>query len=74
MHRPDLLVADLETTVRDALRTDREVLATLLTTRRFYVNANYKSVKNKGVQLVQGHNKWWPYQTALTFRPTGAGT
>ena len=69
VHRPDLLVADLETTVRDALRTDREVLATLLTTRRFYVNANYKSVKNKGVQLVQGHNKWWPYQTAFNLPP-----
>jgi len=69
VHRPDLLVADLETTVRDALRTDREVLATLLTTRRFYVNANYKSVKNKGVQLVQGHHKWWPYQTAFNLPP-----
>ena len=69
VHRPDLLVADLETTVRDALRTDREVLATLLSTRRFYVNANYKSVKNKGVQLVQGHHKWWPYQTAFNLPP-----
>ena len=39
VHRPDLLVADLETTVRDALRTDREVLATLLSTRRFYADA-----------------------------------
>ena len=33
------------------------------------MNANYKSVKNKGVQLVQGHNKWWPYQTAFNLPP-----
>ena len=69
VHQPDWLVRDLETTVRDVLRADRKVLAELLTTRRFYVNAHYKDVKNKGTQLVQGHTKWWPYQTTFNLPP-----
>ena len=51
--------------MRDALRTDREVLATLLSTA-VYVNANYKSVKNKGVQLVQGHTNGGRIRPPLT--------
>ena len=69
VHQPDSLVRDLETTVRDVLRADRKVLAELLTTQRFYVNAHYKDVKNKGPQLVQGHIKWWPYQTTFNLPP-----
>ena len=68
-HEPDWLVRDLETTVRDVLRADKAVLSTLLTTRRFYVNAQYKSVKRKGVQLQPTHTKWWPYQTAFNLAP-----
>jgi hypothetical protein len=66
-HDAKRLVADLETTVRDVLRADEEVLRTLLTTRKYYVNANYKDEKNKGVVLVQGHNKTWPYQTTFNL-------
>ena len=68
-YKPDWLVRDLETTVRDVLRADRAVLRTLLTTRRFYVNAQYKPVKRKGVQLQAVHTKWWPYQTAFNLAP-----
>lgn len=66
-HDANRLVADLETTVRDVLRADAQVLRTLLTTRKYYVNANYKDEKNKGVVLVQGHNKSWPYQTSFNL-------
>jgi len=50
-HEPNLLVSDLETTLRDILREDRQVLAALLTTRKYYVNANYKEIKREGVSL-----------------------
>ena len=63
-HDPRLLVADLETTIRDVVREDRNVLAELLTTRKYYVNANYKDVKRKGVLLQKGHHKKWSYATA----------
>ena len=48
-HDANRLVADLETNVRDVLRADTQVLHTLLTTRKYYANANYKNEKNKGV-------------------------
>ncbi|MEM7232371.1 MAG: DUF1588 domain-containing protein, partial [Planctomycetota bacterium] len=64
LHEPGMLVADLETTLRDVLRADRQVLSELLTTRKYYVNAQYKKVKKKGVVLAKGHDRKWPYQTA----------
>ena len=66
-HDANRLVADLETNIRDVLRADEEVLRTLLTTRKYYVNANYKDEKNKGVILVQGDHKNWPYQTSFNL-------
>ena len=66
-HNANRLVADLETNIRDVLRADEEVLRTLLTTRKYYVNANYKDEKNKGVILVQGDRKTWPYQTSFNL-------
>ena len=66
-HDANRLVADLDTNIRDVLRADEEVLRTLLTTRKYYVNANYKDEKNKGVILVQGHHKSWPYQTSFNL-------
>jgi len=66
-HDANRLVADLETNIRDVLRADEEVLRTLLTTRKYYVNANYKNEKNKGVILVQGDHKTWPYQTSFNL-------
>lgn len=66
-HDANRLVADLETNIRDVLRVDEEVLRTLLTTRKYYVNANYKDEKAKGVILVQGHHKTWPYQTSFNL-------
>lgn len=67
MHEPGLLVADLETMIRDVLRRDKDVLAELLTTRRYYVNAQYKSVKREGVKLLQGHERKWSYPTAYNL-------
>lgn len=66
-HDPGRLISDLETTIQDVLRADRNVLAELLTTRKFYVNAQYKQVKREGEQLVQGHEKWSPYHTAYSL-------
>lgn len=67
IHEPGLLVEDLETTIRDVLREDRQVLATLLTTRRYHVNARYREVKNEGVLLKRGHDRKWPYPTSYNL-------
>ncbi|MDX1565331.1 MAG: DUF1588 domain-containing protein [Phycisphaeraceae bacterium] len=66
-HDAGLLVSDLETTIRDILRRDRDVLAELLTTRKFYVNARYKKVKREGVKLQIGHDKKLFYHTAYSL-------
>ncbi len=66
-HDSGRLVNDLETTIRDILRADRHVLAELLTTRKFYVNTNYKNVKRKGQMLVIAHEKRTAYHTAYNL-------
>ena len=66
-HDSGRLVADLETTIRDILRADQDVLAELLTTREYYVDAVYKQVKREGVVLQQQHNKRSPYPTAYSL-------
>ena len=66
-HDSRRLVGDLETTIRDVLRADEDVLANLLTTREYYVDAVYKQVKREGVQLLQQHNKRSPYPTAYSL-------
>ena len=60
-HDPRRLVEDLETTVRDILVADRDVLRELLTTRKYYVNARYQKVKRQGVQLVASKDKRGSY-------------
>lgn len=42
-YEPSMLVSDLENTVRDILREDKDVLYTLLTTNKSYVNYSYDS-------------------------------
>jgi hypothetical protein len=44
-YEPGMLVSDLENTVGDILREDKDVLATLLTTNKYYVNYHYDSNK-----------------------------
>jgi hypothetical protein len=67
VHDSGRLVTDLETTIRDILREDKQVLAELLTTRKFYVNANYKKVKHEGVRLRKAHEKRSAYHTAYNL-------
>jgi len=67
MHESGTLVSDLETTIRDILRADRQVLAELLTTRKYHVNARYKNVKKKGVLLEKSHDKRSSYPTAYNL-------
>ncbi|MCG8587154.1 MAG: DUF1588 domain-containing protein, partial [Pirellulales bacterium] len=55
-HSSGRLINDLETTIRDILREDKNVLAELLTTRKFYVGAAYKEVKREGTKLVSTSN------------------
>jgi hypothetical protein len=66
-HDARRLVGDLETNVRDVLRADEEVLRTLLTTRNYYVNAEYKKGKDNKIALQQAHHKSWPYQTSFNL-------
>ncbi|QDU92522.1 DUF1588 domain-containing protein [Lignipirellula cremea] len=63
-HEPGLLIADLETTLCDILRADQRVLAEMLTTSRYYVNAHYKKVKNNGVLLQMADARRKNYPTA----------
>lgn len=52
-HESKLLISDLEATLFDILRVDRQVLRNLLTTREFYVNANYKQEQKTREILLQ---------------------
>jgi len=67
-HEPNILVSDLETTVRDAVRIDRQVLATLLSTRKFYVNAHYVQDKKEPATL-QGDLRKKMYPTVYNLPP-----
>ncbi len=66
-HEANRLIADLETTIQDILRADKDVLRELLTTRKFYVNAGYKKGKDNKIALHEGHNRIWPYQTTFNL-------
>lgn len=82
-HNAGTLINDLELTIRDILKGDEEVLATLLTTRDYYVQTTYDSQKRgEGVMIRAGGPKrdkfhtaynlpldWkWTDQQPLTFR------
>jgi hypothetical protein len=69
-HEASWLVADLEMTMADILRKDRNVLAELLTTRKFYVNAK-RITKNGPDQgkLEKRHVKRGKYHTAFSLPP-----
>lgn len=69
-HEAAWLVADLEMTIADILRADKNVLAELLTTRTFYVNASRvtKNGPDKG-KLEKRHAKRGKYHTAFSLPP-----
>lgn len=69
-HEASWLVADLEMTIADILRKDQNVLAELLTTRKFYVNAKRvtKNGPDKG-KLERRHVKRGKYHTAFSLPP-----
>ena len=52
-HDAGRLIRDLETNIQDVLRADTQVLATLLTMRRYYVEAEYKTPKREETKLVR---------------------
>ncbi len=65
-HDASLLVADLELTIKEILKTDRRVLKQLLTTRKYYVNAGYGR-KQQANQIVKRHERTRKYQTAFSL-------
>ena len=65
-HEAEWLIGDLEMSIAEILRVDRNVLAELLTTRRFYVNARYGS-KEKAGEIVRRHGKRGKYHTAFNL-------
>ncbi len=67
-HEPKALVADLELTIIDILKADKNVLAELLTTRSYYVNAKYGVKENAGKLEPRG-GKRGKYQTAFNLPP-----
>jgi hypothetical protein len=66
-HDAGRLVADLETMIRDIIRNDEDVLHSLLTSRNYYVNAEYRKGKDNKISLHQAHHKSWPYQTSFNL-------
>lgn len=65
-HKSSALVADLELVVEEILERDHEVLAELLTTRRYYVNATYGRKENAD-RIVKRDGKTRKYQTAFNL-------
>lgn len=64
IHEPSMLVGDLELTIREILKADRQVLAELLTTRKYYVDTKW-SFTNRGneVTMRRRSNVEWPYHS-----------
>jgi len=66
-HESQWLVRDIETTIQDTLRRDKNVFKELLTTRDYYVLAAYKKDKKRGIILDRYHNKQGKYHTAYSL-------
>ena len=66
-HNAGMLIGDLETTLAPIVRQDVEVLARLLTTRRFYINAGYKTDKKGTISLEPRNARSRKYQTAFNL-------
>ena len=66
-HEPGLLIKDLEATMSDILREDKQVLAQLLTTRKFYVNTYYQKTKDREIVLDIGDQRKQNYPTAYNL-------
>lgn len=65
-HKSSSLIADLEMTIVDILKADEQVLAKLLTTREYYVNAKYGR-KNEAGKIIKRDTKSRKYQTAFNL-------
>lgn len=65
-HKPSTLVTDLEFTIKQILKRDQDVLAELLTTRDYYVNAGYGR-KKEADKIVRRDTKSRKYQTAFNL-------
>lgn len=65
-HDARALVGDLEFTIKDILKRDRQVLAELLTTREFYVNTTFGRKKDAD-KLIKRNDKTRKYQTAFSL-------
>ncbi|MEK6237748.1 MAG: DUF1588 domain-containing protein [Planctomycetales bacterium] len=65
-HNAGGLVADLEITIREILKKDKQVLRELLTTREYYVGVGYGRKKTEG-QLIKRDHKSRKYQTAFSL-------
>lgn len=67
-HQPERLTSDLELIIQNVLRRDENVLAELLTTRKYYVDAVYRQVKREPVELQKNNrNRWSPYHTTYNL-------
>lgn len=66
LHSSERLVADLELTITEILKRDKNILRELLTTREFYVNTSYGG-KNATHLLVRRHNVSDKYHTAFSL-------
>ncbi len=65
-HKSSLLVADLELTIKEILKRDQQVLAEVLTTRKYFVNAGYGR-KQEADKIVPRDDKTRKYQTAFNL-------
>lgn len=65
-HKAATLIADLELTIREILKRDKQVLAELLTTNRYYVNAGYGR-KRAADKIIKRDKKTTKYQTAFSL-------
>lgn len=66
-HDPNLLISDLETTIRDILREDKNVLKELLTIRKYYINTHYKLDKDRVVKLMKTQDRAFPYHAVFNL-------
>lgn len=66
-HKADALVADLELTIKEILKEDRQVLRQLLTTSRYYVDAQYGRKKQAHELVQRNSQKRDHYHTAFSL-------
>ncbi len=65
-HEPAWLIADLEMVITDILKEDKDVLANLLTKRKYYVNAKWGGKDNPGEIVIRDPRRY-TYPTAFNL-------